>query len=186
MLPSGAPYFIFRNLQLNLNDDEKLLHDKLCNKIGVLKEEIHSLKILRKGIDARKKHSIKKVYTVSFSAVNYEEFWQNHTDNPSIELIYPSKPLIFTPVKKNKKITVVGSGPAGLFAALRLLEYGLPVLILERGKVIEERVQDVQNFWGKGILNEESNIQFGEGGAGTFSDGKLTTRVRDKNISYVL
>jgi hypothetical protein len=77
-------------------------------------------------------------------------------------------------------------GPAGIFAGLRLLEYGLTPTILERGRPVAERVKDIASFWHKGMLNPESNVQFGEGGAGTFSDGKLTTRIRDANTGYVL
>jgi uncharacterized FAD-dependent dehydrogenase len=81
---------------------------------------------------------------------------------------------------------IVGMGPAGIFAGLRLAEYGLTPTILERGNPVSERVKDITSFWQKGVLNPESNVQFGEGGAGTFSDGKLTTRVRDLNSGYVL
>jgi uncharacterized FAD-dependent dehydrogenase len=77
-------------------------------------------------------------------------------------------------------------GPAGLFASLRLVERGVKPIILERGKAVEERIADVMSFWNHGLLDVESNVQFGEGGAGTFSDGKLTTRVRDPNAGYVL
>ncbi len=85
-----------------------------------------------------------------------------------------------------RRIMIVGMGPAGIFAGLRLLEYGLTPTILERGRPVAERVKDIASFWHKGMLNPESNVQFGEGGAGTFSDGKLTTRIRDTNTGYVL
>ena len=82
--------------------------------------------------------------------------------------------------KLKKRIIIVGSGPAGLFAAYLLAENGYRPLIIERGKRVEERIKDVENFWTKGVLEEDSNVQFGEGGAGTFSDGKLNTLVKDK------
>ncbi|MDO9585779.1 MAG: FAD-binding protein, partial [Syntrophales bacterium] len=84
-----------------------------------------------------------------------------------------------------RKVVVVGSGPAGLFAALTLAEKGIPVLLLERGKPISERCRDVQNFWERGELDGESNVHFGEGGAGAFSDGKLTSRAKNPNMRFI-
>ena len=89
-----------------------------------------------------------------------------------------------TEVKGN--IAVIGAGPAGLFAALRLAEYGYTPLVFERGKDIDSRDKSIEKFYTTGILDEDSNIQFGEGGAGTYSDGKLTTRIRSEYIEKIL
>lgn len=96
---------------------------------------------------------------------------------PTLEL--GTLPLSAPPV-------VIGAGPAGLLAALQLAEHGYKPLLLERGKPVEQRVQDVQRFWQTGEFNPASNVQFGEGGAGTFSDGKLTTRVNDPMMAEIL
>ena len=88
--------------------------------------------------------------------------------------------------KSSVRPIIIGSGPSGLFAALTLVENGLKPLIFEQGKQVEERIQDVENFKMKRILNESSNVQFGEGGAGTFSDGKLTTGINSKFCQSVL
>ena len=115
-----------------------------------------------------------------------DRFWQLHSAKPDLEISKKALPLKPERINCQSRVAIVGSGPAGLFAALRLAEYGIAPLLLERGKPVEERVHDVNRFWRDGTLDEESNVQFGEGGAGTFSDGKLTTRVKDPNSGYVL
>ncbi|WP_456437675.1 FAD-dependent protein [Desulfurobacterium sp.] len=151
------------------------LEDKLREKGYPLR-----FAILKKSLDARKKPEF--VYRLLFDVD--EEVAERliasgcriHKPLPEIEI--PS-------VNKNLKVAVVGSGPAGLFAAYALLAGGVRVVVFERGKRIEEREEDVQRFWVKRVLDENSNVQFGEGGAGTFSDGKLTTRVKDKKKHFV-
>lgn len=146
------------------------------------KAELKLYKILRKSIDARKRGKVvvkfRAVFTAKESDVNrllkmgcavYEE--------PSVPAIEKSK--------SKEKILVVGSGPAGLFAALRLMERGVRSVILERGKSISERHKDVLLLKNEGILDPESNIVFGEGGAGTYSDGKLTTRINKSGIEWL-
>ena len=88
--------------------------------------------------------------------------------------------------RTDRQIVIAGSGPAGLFTALRLAEYGLTATIIERGQPVEQRALDVQQFWRNGLLDPESNVQFGEGGAGTFSDGKLTCRSKDPLVPWIL
>ena len=98
----------------------------------------------------------------------------------------PQKPLISGSIKLKERPIVIGSGPAGLFASLILAQNGYKPLLLERGECVERRTQIVNSFWVNGKLDEETNVQFGEGGAGTFSDGKLTTRINDKRSELVL
>ena len=94
-------------------------------------------------------------------------------------------PLLLSVCPPKLPVVVIGSGPAGLFAAYVLARRGIPLLLLERGTPIEKRTKDVQEFWEKGVLNPQSNVLFGEGGAGTFSDGKLTSRAKNPYSSWI-
>jgi uncharacterized FAD-dependent dehydrogenase len=176
--------FIYRNLILTPQDREESLPTLLAAKLSVPLTSIHDVRILRKGIDARKKPSIKLVYTLSFSGD--DSITSRLNNDPSLEwqdVITAPAPVQVT---SSKRIVIVGSGPAGLFAALRLAEHGLTATIIERGEPVEQRALTVQSFWKDGILDPESNVQFGEGGAGTFSDGKLTCRSKDLLVPWVL
>ncbi|MCL1810533.1 MAG: NAD(FAD)-utilizing dehydrogenase [Clostridiales bacterium] len=141
--------------------------------------EITGYKIARESIDARDKGDIKYVYSVDFDT---DVELPNFPKAPDETYRYPScgtKPLSGRPV-------IAGFGPCGMFASLLLSELGYAPLILERGKPVEERIRDVARFWSEGVLDVESNVQFGEGGAGTFSDGKLTTGIKDVRVKKVL
>lgn len=177
---------LIRNLIMPPGEPEDRLRGELSRCYRVHSDDLLGLTVVRIGIDARKKPRIRLVYTVECILKDETGFLARHAGNPDVTDVPPLLPPSFPQIKGNDRIVVVGAGPAGLFAALRLAEYGLTATLLERGKAIPERVADVQRFWSRGELNEESNVQFGEGGAGTFSDGKLTTRVRDANISWVL
>ena len=176
--------FIYRNFSLTPHDREEALPALLAAKLAVPLASLHDVRIIRKGIDARKKAHIKLVYTLSFSVddalrmrlnSDSELEWQDEKTVPALAQI-----------RSDKRIIIVGSGPAGLFAALRLAGYGLTATIIERGEPVEQRALAVQRFWKDGILDPESNVQFGEGGAGTFSDGKLTSRSKDPLVPWVL
>ena len=156
--------------------------DLLCivsKKLRVNKDRIKSYKIHKRSIDARNKKMFSYVFDIDVS-IDSE---QNYIDNKNIfkvldeEYKAPEKGH----KKYNGKVVVVGAGPAGLFASLKLATYGYKPLIIERGEQVEERIKTIEKLWNENILNEESNICFGEGGAGTFSDGKLNTLVKDKN-----
>lgn len=155
-------------------------------RFSLAPHELVGFRVVRKAVDARKKARIKFIYTVEFSLADEEGFWARHRLDDDVEMISAKKRAPFPRITAERRIIIVGMGPAGLFAALRLLEYGLSPTILERGRPVAERVKDIASFWRNGVLDEESNVQFGEGGAGTFSDGKLTTRIRDDNAGYVL
>ncbi len=176
--------YIYRNLLLTPLDREEALPALLAAKLAVPPASLHDIRIIRKGIDARKKPHIKLVYTLSFSAD--EVILPRLNSDPELEWQDEKTAPIQAPILSNTRIVIVGSGPAGLFAAIRLAGYGLTATIIERGEPVEQRALTVQRFWKDGILDPESNVQFGEGGAGTFSDGKLTCRSKDPLVPWVL
>ncbi len=142
--------------------------------------------IIRKSIDSRDKNNILFIYTVNVE-INNEKLYlsKNKFKNVSKAIINKYE------VKKvnknlNSRPVIVGCGPAGLFSALILVQSGIKPIVIERGKKVEERLKDIENFSNNRILNIDSNIQFGEGGAGTFSDGKLTTGTNDERITKVI
>jgi len=178
--------FIFRNLTFSPHDSEDRLPALVATQLNVSPSALRNFHILRKGIDARRKPRIKVIYTVSFSLTDDAPLLARLADEPDLEWQPESLPSVFAPVRTSQRIVIVGSGPAGLFTALRLAEYGLTATVIERGQPVEQRSLDVQNFWKSGLLDPESNVQFGEGGAGTFSDGKLTCRSKDPLVPWVL
>ena len=161
-----------------LNDTKEELIRKICKKINIKETDIISLKISKKSVDARDKENINFVYEVILDVkdlsnikfnndvLNYDE--EEYSYNVTGNKIMKERPII------------VGSGPAGLFLGYMLSKEGYNPIIIERGEKIEDRIKTVDKFFKDGILNKNSNIQFGEGGAGTFSDGKLNTLVKDK------
>jgi uncharacterized protein len=174
--------FLLRNLTLNPGQDDSALLALAAEKIGIRPSAITSLTIVRKGVDARKKGRVKLVFTVELTVRDESQL----REGGDLTRVQPQQEPCFPKLAAKAGIVIVGMGPAGLFAALRLAEYGISALILERGQNVEQRALDVSCFWRDGALDPESNVQFGEGGAGTFSDGKLTTRVKDPNCGWVL
>lgn len=161
------------------NQDKEI--EKEILKRGIKKDNIEKISWLKRSIDSRKKSDIKFVY-------NVEVILKNEIDVKSlknISLVKEERYLKREAKDINKKILIVGAGPAGLFAGLRLVEYGYKPIIIERGEDIDSRDKTVDNFVNTGVFNKESNIQFGEGGAGTYSDGKLNTRIRSEYIDKV-
>ncbi len=172
-------------IRLSLEDDQSLLVEKAARLLGVSPCAVTNLHVVRKSLDARKKGKVSFVYTVHVE-VGDDAVSAARIDGRRVRVVTEEPPPSFSRLANPVRPVIVGTGPAGLFAALRLTEYGLSPLILERGREIGRRVRDVELFWRRGILDPESNVQFGEGGAGTFSDGKLTTRVDDRRMSYIL
>lgn len=175
-----------REIKLQLEEDESLLPERIGQLLGLKAADVHNLKLIRKGIDARRKSALLKVYTLKFEVADEMAVLRRQANNFHLSLA--ESPAMFTPVvcAARRKVIVVGMGPAGLFAALTLRHSGAEVLLVERGRPVAERMKDVQSFWNGGSLNPQSNIQFGEGGAGTFSDGKLTTRINHPLVTEVL
>ena len=168
-----------------LLSDKRQLKDIVAKKLGVSTEDIKEFRILKKSLDARKKDAICYVYSFAVSATNEKQILDRNVKNitPFAEKAYI---FAFRNLSTARKIYIVGSGPAGLFCGLMLARAGLKPVILERGQCVEERSKTINNFRATGELNINSNIQFGEGGAGTFSDGKLTCGVNDIRTGFVL
>lgn len=156
--------------------------ETIARKLRCSSSDISSYEIERESLDARGT-SLHYSYTVYAQVRNEEKYLRSKDVTAETKEVYllPEKP----PVSSDRPI-VVGFGPAGMYCALILAECGLKPIILERGRAVEERAGDISSFFAKGILKEESNVQFGEGGAGTFSDGKLTTRMKNIRVSKVL
>ncbi len=184
---------IVRGIKLALDEGEGLLPQRVSRVLGLAENEVRSCRIVRKSLDARRRREPLFVYTLAVSLSGEIRFPSDCPAGISIKTAgkpLPSFPASLHPRKsrlagKTRRPIVVGSGPAGLFAALVLAKSGLCPLLLERGKPVEERVGDVEDFWRRGRLNPESNAQFGEGGAGTFSDGKLTSRTDHPYSAWV-
>lgn len=165
-----------------ISDNEDTRFNALLKKTKLNKENILNYKITKQSLDARDKECIFYVYEMVAEIINEEKYLQKNK-NKDIEFYQEE---IYEYQKEGKEnltnnIVIVGSGPAGLFAAYILAENGYKPIIIERGKRVEERIKDVEEFWNTNKLNLNSNVQFGEGGAGTFSDGKLNTLIKDKN-----
>jgi len=151
--------------------------ESLAKKLRIKEDEIIDYEIIKQSIDARDKNEIFYVYELDVNVKNENKISKNNDIFESVKRKYQFN-KIGTKDLKERPI-IVGSGPAGLFAAYVLAENGYNPLIIERGSIIDERVKDVENFWETNQLKLNSNVQFGEGGAGTFSDGKLNTMVKD-------
>lgn len=175
-------YDMIRIGQLKLSPDhtEQELIDKAAKILHISPKEIQSFRIKKQSIDARRKPDIKYVYTVDIKTANEKQILKKQKGN-QVSLV-TEKPYCFpesgTLFMKHRPI-IVGSGPAGLFCAYMLALHGYKPVVFERGASVDERTKDIQDFWNGGRLKADSNVQFGEGGAGTFSDGKLNTLVKD-------
>jgi len=181
---------LLKNIPLFLDEEESAIKEKIAQILGVSAEHIREIKVVRKSLDARRKNRLHFVYSfeVSLPPEEEEKVLQKTNQNVRAQKVLVKPPQVPAFIKEKPKYrpVIVGTGPAGLFAALKLTESGLPPLIIERGKEIAERIKDVERFWRNGTLETESNVQFGEGGAGTFSDGKLFTRLNDPRVSAIL
>ncbi|MFW1472526.1 NAD(P)/FAD-dependent oxidoreductase [Vibrio parahaemolyticus] len=172
-------------IKLPLDHEEGALLDAITKKLGVPAEKVISFNVFRRGYDARKKTNIHLIYTLDIIVEGDETALLAKFANdphvrqtPDMEYKFVAK----APENLTERPIVIGFGPCGLFAGLVLAQMGFNPIIVERGKEVRERTKDTFGFWRKRTLNPESNVQFGEGGAGTFSDGKLYSQVKDPNF----
>jgi len=154
-----------------------------AERLGLKPGDVRKWKILRRSIDARGKREPSFIYSLGLDVECGDEVFEI---SGVAEWREPEPAPLLKGKLQGFKPIVVGFGPAGMFAALRLLELGSRPVVIERGSPVEERIRDVAAYWRNGFLNSESNVQFGEGGAGTFSDGKLTYRGKDCRKNWVL
>ena len=172
---------------LPLDTGEEQLKKLAAEKLKIKPDRIQSLKLIKKSVDARKKNDVRFICSVAVSLLPKEESQcLNRNRNPKITRLAPQKYQLPLGASLPQRPVIVGFGPAGMFAALILAQAGQRPVVLERGSKVEERAQSVQAFWRGGALDPEANVQFGEGGAGTFSDGKLNTGIKDFRCRKVL
>lgn len=172
-------------LKLPCGHSEADLEEKIRKTIKLKDRDTVRYRIRKHSIDARKKPQLFDIYTVDADlkmGIKAERKLAAKLRNRNIAVVEESG-YQFPPAggeKMNTRPVVIGAGPAGLFCALMLAEHGYRPILLERGRCVEERAKDIDRYWESGKLDPSSNVQFGEGGAGTFSDGKLNTQINDK------
>ena len=168
-------------IRLPLGYTEDDLNKAVLKKLNTYKNNLEKIVLLSRSIDARYKNNILYVLNVAVELKSSKGIRAEEFSLPPRSI----KELNFKPINTNAKVVVVGSGPAGLFAGLTLAELGLKPIIIERGGSVEERVEKIEGLRNFGILDTETNVQFGEGGAGTFSDGKLNTGISKEYTAVV-
>ncbi|MCG9629798.1 NAD(P)/FAD-dependent oxidoreductase [Vibrio sp. Isolate30] len=168
-------------IKLPLDHEEHEIQDAIEAKLGITADQVISFNIFKRGYDARKKTKILLIYTLDVAVENEEALLEEFVSDPHVK-VTPDMAYKFVaqaPENLTERPVVIGFGPCGLFSALILAQSGFKPIVVERGKEVRERTKDTFGFWRKRTLNTESNVQFGEGGAGTFSDGKLYSQVKD-------
>ncbi len=170
------------NIKTTIDNRGKFL-DVILSKYKLRKEDVVDFKLVKESFDARRNQQ-NFVYTVDLIIENEKEFlkrkYKNVSKTENSNYVFPYKP------SSNNRPIVVGSGPCGLFATYFLSLSGFKPILLERGGPVDKRVKRIHKFWKTGLLDKNTNVQFGEGGAGTFSDGKLTTNIKNERVNTIL
>lgn len=165
-----------------INYTNKNVYNYVCNLLKIEQKEIKIIKLIKKSIDARKKPKIYYSLCVGVELIN-----KNKEEKLNYEqIILDYSGLEYNKINSVTRPVVVGFGPSGMFCALALAKMGLRPIVIEQGSCVEQRKQQVESFWNSGKLNPNSNVQFGEGGAGTFSDGKLNTNLNNEYCKKVM
>jgi uncharacterized FAD-dependent dehydrogenase len=168
-------------VKLPLDHPEADLRTAILRRLKLSGDELTGYTIFRRGVDARKLSAIAFIYTLDIEVADEAALLERLKDDKHVTRA-PDTAYRFVaevPMRSSERPVVIGFGPCGLFAGLVLAQMGLRPIILERGKAVRERTQDTWDLWRKSVLHPESNVQFGEGGAGTFSDGKLYSQIKD-------
>jgi len=178
---------VISNIRIGIDEPEQSAIDFAINKIKVSQTQIKKTYIYKKSLDARKKGNITFIASVVVDLYEKEPEIARSISDPFVKY-KESNSIDFEcgSDKLENPVIIIGFGPSGIFAAHTLAKLGYKPIVFEQGDCVDKRVDAVNKFWQNGILNPKSNVQFGEGGAGTFSDGKLTTRISDNRCDYVL
>ncbi|WP_440876811.1 NAD(P)/FAD-dependent oxidoreductase [Thalassotalea sp. PLHSN55] len=169
------------NIKLELNHQPEQLQQAVLEKLNISEQQLVDFTVFKRGYDARRKNNIILMYTLDVETTINDKLLAQFEKDQNVKLT-PDMAYKFVaqaPEQLSQRPVVIGMGPCGLFAGLVLAQMGFKPIVLERGKEVRERTKDTFGFWRKKLLNTESNVQFGEGGAGTFSDGKLYSQVKD-------
>ncbi len=172
-------------LRLPIDHAPEALESGILKKLVIAPKDLVRFEVFKRSYDARKNSELTFIYTIDVSIRDEASIFKQHAHDPHVRpspdtaYHFVMKQGDYQPSKSHLRPVVIGFGPCGIFAALLLAQMGLKPIVLERGKAVRERTQDTWGLWRKKILNPESNVQFGEGGAGTFSDGKLWSQVKD-------
>jgi len=168
--------------KLPIDHSDEQLRPALLTRLGLTSDELLDFSLFKRSYDARKKNAeLCFIYTIDFQVTDEAALLARFPDDRHLSIAPDTayKPVGQAPAELSERPIVVGFGPCGIFAGLLLAQQGFKPIILERGKSVRERTKDTWELWRKSVLNAESNVQFGEGGAGTFSDGKLYSQIKD-------
>ncbi len=171
------------NVKVPLGSDLAAVKRKIIKKLNISDENVGKFFVVKKSQDKRQKGNFLEVYSIALELVDLKEDDYLMKD---VTIYKPPKYRQPKSLNTNKKVAVIGFGPCGMFASLILARSGLKPVVFERGEAVDNRILTVEKLKNNGIFNKDSNIQFGEGGAGTFSDGKLTTNIKDEKISFII
>ncbi len=175
------------NIPVSLDEKKESLGKIVSKYLGLPKNKIKDAFLFKASIDARDKNNIHFVYCIDIITDNETKVLKKfNKSKKKIVLVKDNKSYINKYKTLKTRPLVIGFGPAGMFAGLTLAKAGQNPIIIERGNDVDKRKEQVYNFWNNRILNVDSNVQFGEGGAGTFSDGKLNTGINDERCRQVL
>jgi uncharacterized FAD-dependent dehydrogenase len=168
-------------LRLPINHAPEELEAAILKRLNIATKDLVEFTVFKRSHDARKNTALSLIYTIDLSAKNEEQLLKKHGHDQHIRPAPDTSYHFVAKAPQNLALrpVVIGFGPCGIFAALLLAQMGFKPIVLERGKQVRERTQDTWGLWRKNVLNPESNVQFGEGGAGTFSDGKLYSQIKD-------